>query len=171
MAAKAGADSIDHGAYLGRDEEAIAIMADRGTFYVPTLLVFSYHRQVGADFRRRKAMEAHEEHKKSIQKALDAGIRIAMGTDAGAYGHGHHARELELLVEAGLTPMQAIVASTGTAAACIGLDKEVGTLGPGKYADLLLVEGDPLADVRVLQDRARLRMVMKGGVRYVDRVA
>ena len=86
-----------------------------------------------------------------------------MGTDASPYGHARNAREVRFLVEAGLTPMQALVASTATAATCIGLDTDVGTLTLGKYADLLVVNGDPLTEIGALEDQTRFRLVMKGG--------
>jgi len=100
----------------------------------------------------------------SIQRALAAGVRIVAGTDAGGHGHPPNAAELEHLVAAGLTPMQAIQAATGWAAECLGLERELGTLDKGKRADLVVVAGDPLADVRVLQTADRIRLVVKHGV-------
>jgi imidazolonepropionase-like amidohydrolase len=85
------------------------------------------------------------------------------GTDAGGHGHPPNAAELQHLVEAGLTPMQAIQAATGVAAECLGAEHELGTLAKGKRADLIVVDGDPLADVRILQDPARIRVVVKDG--------
>jgi imidazolonepropionase-like amidohydrolase len=86
-----------------------------------------------------------------------------MGTDSGVGEHGFNAEELERMVEGGMTPMQAIVASTKTASECVHMAGDVGTLESGKYADLLLVDGDPLADISVLQDRGRLALIVKGG--------
>lgn len=86
-----------------------------------------------------------------------------MGTDAGGYVHGRNPMELELMVQAGMTPMQAIVASTRTAAECLEMERDLGTLEPGKLADLLVVDGDPLADMALLQNRERLAAIMKGG--------
>ncbi|HDI52624.1 MAG TPA: amidohydrolase family protein, partial [Candidatus Bathyarchaeota archaeon] len=96
---------------------------------------------------------------------------IAMGTDSGTpfNRHGENAKELELMVEAGLKPMEAIVAATKTAAEAIGLGGRTGVLKPGMWADIIAVEGDPLSDIRVLQDKSRIKMVMKGGVIEVDR--
>jgi len=104
-----------------------------------------------------------EDHKASFRRAVAAGIRIAMGTDSGVGHHGTNAEELERMVEGGLTPMQAIVATTKTASECVHMEKEIGTLEPGKLADLLVVEGDPLTDTRILQDKDRLALIMQGG--------
>jgi imidazolonepropionase-like amidohydrolase len=94
-----------------------------------------------------------------------------MGTDAGMFGHGDNAAEIVTMVEAGMTPMQALVATTATAARCIGLGDQVGTVEPGKLADLILVDGDPLRDITILRDRANLRLVMKDGTPHVNRLA
>jgi len=91
------------------------------------------------------------------------GVPIAMGTDTGVGPHGTNAEELALMVENGMTPMQAIVATTKTAAACARLGHLVGTIEPGKRADLLGVKGDPLADIAVLQDKDNIRLVLKDG--------
>lgn len=117
----------------------------------------------------RRRRELRDEHVRTFQLALAVGVRVAMGTDAGAYGHGHNAVEFRHLVEAGMTPLEAIVAGTGTAAACLGLAKDLGTLEPGKFADLLVVDGDPLADIGTLNRQERRLIVMKGGVIHVDR--
>jgi len=95
---------------------------------------------------------------------------VVAGTDAGAWEHGNNAKELELLVAAGMTPMQALVAATGWAAGCLDLQDSIGTAETGKFADLVVVDGDPLADITVLQDKERVRLVMKEGQVYVDRV-
>jgi imidazolonepropionase-like amidohydrolase len=145
-------------------------MADQGTFLVPTLMVIALHRRQGTPWAKIKATEMREEHRRSIHMAMDAGIPVAMGTDAGFYFHGRNAMELTLFVEEGLTPMQAIVASTATAAACLGLEHEIGTLEPGKLADLLIVEGDPLQEISLLERQESLTMVMKGGQPFVDRL-
>ena len=89
-----------------------------------------------------------------------------MGTDAAVGRHGTNAEELEFLTEIGMSPMEAIVAATATASECIHRAADVGTLTPGKLADLLVVEGNPLDDVTVLQDRASLRLIMQGGIPY-----
>ena len=170
-AIEAGVDSVEHGAYLCRTPEILDRMAAQGTYLVPTFMVLALHREKGSPWARRKATELHEDHVRTLEMAMARGIPIAMGTDAGAYGHGHNAVELRLMVEAGMTPMQAIVASTKTAAECAGLGVEVGTLEPGKYADLLVVDGNPLDDMQVLDRQERLALVMKGGTAYVDRLS
>jgi imidazolonepropionase-like amidohydrolase len=117
-----------------------------------------------------KARWLVERQRESFPKALAAGVKIAMGTDAGGFGHGRNAAELASMVEAGMTPMQAIVAATRMGAACMDLGDTVGQLRAGMFADLLVVDGDPLTDVRVLEDRARLRLIMKDGVIIKDGV-
>ena len=165
----AGIDSIEHGAYLCRSPESIRRMVHQGTYLVPTFMIIARHRELGSPWAKKKATEMADEHRRSLELAMEAGIPIAMGTDAGGYGHGHAPTELRLLVEAGMTPMQAIVASTSVAAACCGLDADIGTLQPGKYADLLLVDGDPLRDIGVLARKESISLVMKGGQIVIDR--
>src|SRR5579884_3279405 len=130
VAVDAGVHSIEHGGYLDLDPEAIKIMADKGIFYVPTFMVYVYHGsdQAGAAYMQQRARAMKEHHVRSLQMAMESGVRIAMGTDAGGYVHGRNPMELQLMVEAGMTPMQAIVASTRTAAECLEMDHEVGTL-------------------------------------------
>ena len=108
---------------------------------------------------------------RSVQKALAAGVKVVAGTDAGGWVHGNNAQELECLVDAGMTPMQALVAGTGWAAECCGLEKQVGTVQKGKFADLVVVDGDPLKDIRVLQDKTRIKLVMKEGKVYSNLLA
>jgi imidazolonepropionase-like amidohydrolase len=107
----------------------------------------------------------------SFQNALSAGVKIALGTDAGAFKHGENAKEFEYLVGAGMTPMQAIVAGTKMGAQCMGRGDEVGVLREGRFADLLVVDGDPLEDVRILQARSRLRLIMQDGVAVKDTIS
>lgn len=164
----AGVDSIEHGAAL--DDALIAQMARQGTWLVPTFTVLRKVVAIDAaspgalpSYMAPKARWLLERQRESFPKALAAGVRIAMGTDAGGFGHGHNAAELALMVEGGMTPMQAIVAATSMGARCMGLGDEVGRLREGMLADLLVVDGDPLADVSVLEDRARLRLIVKDG--------
>lgn len=160
-AVKAGVDTIEHGPYL--DEESVEEMAGRGIWYVPTFAIYRWHSTLGPEYKQVRARSLRDDHLRSFERARKAGVRITMGTDAGAYDPGHNMLELELLVEAGMTPMEAIEASTRVAAKCIGVAQELGTLAPGKEADLLVVDGDPLRDIRVLQDRRRLAVVMQAG--------
>jgi imidazolonepropionase-like amidohydrolase len=164
LALEAGVDSIEHGCYLDEDPELIPMMAERGIVLTPTLLVYEYHSESKAPHVRERSRALREHHRTSIQRALAAGVRVAAGTDAGGHGHPPNARELPLLVAAGLSPMQAIQAATSWAAECVGLDREIGTLEKGKRADLIAVAGDPLVDIGGLADADRIRLVLKDGV-------
>jgi imidazolonepropionase-like amidohydrolase len=167
----AGVDSIEHGAAL--DDALIEQMAKQGTWLVPTFTVL---RRIVAiseqnplalpDYMPRKARVLLEHQAESFQKALQAGVKIALGTDGGGFGHGQNAGELRYLVEAGMTPMQALVAATRLGTTCMGLGDETGVLRAGKLADFLVVEGNPLQDVRILEDRDRLRLIAKEGQLY-----
>lgn len=169
LALEAGVDSIEHGCYLDEDPELIPMMAERGTFFVPTLTVYEYHRESKALHVRERARALAAHHQESIRRALAAGVKIVAGTDAGGHGHPPNAAELEHLVAAGLTPMQAIRAATSVAAECVGLEREIGTIEKAKRADLVVVAGDPLADVRLLQRADRIRLVVKDGAVAVRR--
>ena len=172
-AVRAGVESIEHGIYV--DDEVLAEMKHRGTFLVPTLVAPVWvlrhaERMPGSILPQsvRKTKEVMEDHKRNIGEAIRAGVKVAMGTDSGVGHHGSNAEELQLMCEAGMTPMQAIVASTKTASECVHMAEDVGTLEAGKFADLLIVDGDPLDDVRILQDKARLALIMQGGKRHKD---
>ncbi len=167
-AVRGGVESIEHGIWL--DDEVIEEMKRRGTFLVPTLVAPLWvlrreERQPGSVLPQsvRKTKEVLEDHKRSFSRAVEAGVRVAMGTDSGVGEHGYNAEELQRMVEGGMTPMQAIVASTKTASECVHMAADIGTLEPGKYADLLIVDGDPLADIAVLQNKECLALIMKGG--------
>jgi imidazolonepropionase-like amidohydrolase len=126
-------------------------------------------RGVLTGLRAEKARAAAQGMRRAIKLAVANKVPIALGTDAGVIPHGTNGHEFTLLVEwGGLTPMQAIVAGTGNAAKLLGWEKEIGTLAPGKWADVVAVQGDPLADVRRLE---RVRFVMKGGAVVVDDAA
>jgi len=169
LALEAGVDSVEHGCYLDEDPELIAMMAERGTFFVPTLTVYEYHRESKAAHVRERARALQRHHRESIQRALAAGVKVVAGTDAGGHGHPPNAAEIEQLVAAGLSPLQAIGAATSVAAQCLGLEHELGTLEKAKRADLVVVAGDPLTDVRLLQAEERIRLVVKDGVIAVRR--
>lgn len=166
-----GIDCIEHGAYLCRHPETLARMADQGIWLVPTFMVIKLHRERGTPWGRAKAAAMRDDHRRTLEACMQAGVPLAMGTDAGGYMHGHNAVELQLLVENGMTPMQAIVASTGDAARLLDMSADLGTLAAGKYADLLVIDGDPLRDIAILDQPERIQLVMKGGKTYVDRLA
>jgi imidazolonepropionase-like amidohydrolase len=169
VAIEAGVDSIEHGCYLDEDRELVPMMAERGIFYVPTLTVYEYHRASTAPHVRERAHALRAHHLESVGRALAAGVKVVAGTDAGGHGHPHNAAELALLVEAGMTPMRALQAATRGAAECLGLEGEIGTIEKGKWADLVLIEGDPLRDIGVLQDARRVKRVIKGGATVIER--
>jgi len=156
LAVRAGADSIEHGTVM--DAEILKLMREQGTFYVPTLsTVNGYLERLAANPNAYPpAIKAQIDWRigitgKSLQQAYPAGVRIAYGTDAGVSKHGRNADEFELLVKFGMPPAEAIKAATVNAAELLGLAKEVGTIEPGKSADIIAVDGDPLVDVKVLK--------------------
>lgn len=168
VALEAGADSIEHGTLL--DDEGVTLFKKTGAWYVPTLSTVNgyterlrvnpdaYTPEVRAKIEWRIAVTG-----KSLAKAHANGVRIAFGTDAGVSLHGRNADEFELMVKHGMTAAEAIAAATVGAAELLGLSERVGTLEPGKQADLVAVDGDPLRDVTVLK---RIAFVMKGGRVY-----
>ena len=171
MSIEAGVDTIEHGSYLDEDPELLKMMADKGICFVPTFTVFTFHATVGTPHAQLEANDFKRHHVESLQKALTAGVKVVAGTDAGGWVHGNNAQELECLVDAGMTPMQALVAGTGWAAEACGLEKDVGTVQAGKFADLVAVDGDPLRDIKVLQDKSRIKLVMKEGKLYKDHLS
>src|SRR5215831_13795627 len=163
-----GIHSIEHGIFL--DDETIEAMKQRGTFFVPTLVAPLWVlRRAEKDpasvppYAVRKAKEVLADHKRSFQMAVERGVKIAMGTDTGVGPHGTNAEELQRMVEGGMSPMQAIVATTRSAAECSRLSHLTGTLEVGKRADLLGVDGDPLVDISILQDKDKLALIVKDG--------
>jgi imidazolonepropionase-like amidohydrolase len=110
-----------------------------------------------------KALNVAETHQQSFRRAVEAGVKIAMGTDAGVGRHGDNGQELVLMAENGMTPMQTIVASTSSAAQLLRLDSDLGTLEAGKLADVIIVDGDVLSDIRKIADPANVKLVLKGG--------
>jgi imidazolonepropionase-like amidohydrolase len=163
-AVRAGVRTIEHGSYL--DDEGIALMKKHGTWLVADIYNGDYIDEVGRregwpENYLRKNTETTDIQRQGFMKAVKAGVRIAYGTDAGVYPHGQNARQFSYMVRYGLTAMQAIRAATLDAARAISRDKDLGSIAPGKWADLIAVEGDPLADVERLRTIAG---VMKGGV-------
>jgi imidazolonepropionase-like amidohydrolase len=164
-AARAGVHSIEHGSFL--DEEGARVMLEHSTWLVPTLMAGFTVGQGESNaalpaWAAGKGRAAWEAMQRGIRVATAAGVPIAFGTDAGVFPHGRNAQEFELLVRyGGLTPMQAIQTATLNAARLLGREEDVGTAQPGRFADLVAVEGDPLADIAVL--RTGVRVVIKGG--------
>ncbi|HEX2347564.1 MAG TPA: amidohydrolase family protein [Ktedonobacterales bacterium] len=173
----AGVASIEHGIYL--DDEAIAMMLERGVYLVPTLVapqdvVDAAEANPGTlpAYAIEKATHVIEDHRRSFRMAVEAGVKIAMGTDTGVGPHGGNARELDLMSRyGGMSSMQAITASTRVAAELLHLDGQTGTLAAGKLADLLVVQGDPLADLGILAQPDRLALVVKSGAAARDRLS
>jgi imidazolonepropionase-like amidohydrolase len=169
MALEAGVDSIEHGCYLDEDPELIPMMVERKVFFVPTLLVYEYHSESRSPHVKDRARALRDHHLESIRRAMAQGVKVVAGTDAGGHGHPPNAGELRCLVDAGLTPMQAIQAGTSLAADCLGLAHEIGTLSKGKRADFVVVDGDPSRDIKVLLDPQRIKLVVKDGVVQIRR--
>ncbi len=165
---RAGIHSVEH-AYL-LDDEAIELMLKHGTWFVPTAaavgLVVRHGTAAGIPASVvRKAQSALESQRMTCRKAWKAGVKLAMGTDAGTpYNrHGENLQELATLTEIGLSPMEAIVVSTRRSAELLGLADRIGTIETGKEADLVVVDGDPLADIALLREPASIALVFKGG--------
>lgn len=162
-AVRAGVASIEHGSIL--DDEAVRLMKERGTYLVPTLLAGFVVESLARAGKlppaiAAKAFAIAPRMRQSFQLALAGGVKVALGTDAGVMRHGTNAREFALMVQYGMSPMQAIVAGTASAATLLGRAADVGTLTVGRHADIVAVRGDPLQDIAVLQ---RVDFVMKGG--------
>lgn len=165
LALKAGADSIEHGTLL--DDEGLRLFKRSGAHYVPTLSTINgYIERLAANpdayppAVKKKIEWRISITGQSLKRAHAAGVPIAFGTDAGVSKHGRNADEFELMVKHGMSPREAIVAATLNAAKLLGLESEIGSLEPGKAADLIAVDGDPFADVRVLK---QVRAVVKDG--------
>ena len=156
-------DSIEHGSYI--DDAGIAEMKKNGTYLVPTLYLADWflanaerlHVPAELIAKGRDVMPAA---RKNVAHAFASGVKVAVGTDAAAYPHGLNAHEFAVMVKLGLTPLQSIQAGTINAADLLGWSDKIGALEPGKWADIVAVDGDPLQDVTTLE---RVKFVMKGG--------
>lgn len=176
-AIEAGIDGIEHGFYL--TDEHLDMMAERGTVLCPTLSVPGRFREMGDEVSMGRGKYLAAWRKKAVasawettRRAKKAGVTIICGDDAAMpyIRHGTNAYELEMLVEAGLTPKEAIEAATGVAAKALDIP-DVGEIRPGAFADVVILDGDPLSDIRILQDLTRIAVVVKGGETIVDRRA
>jgi imidazolonepropionase-like amidohydrolase len=162
-AIRAGVDSVEHATLL--DEECIALARQHGTFFVMDIYNDDFILQEGAKMGMLPESLVKEKglgqlQRDNFRKAVKAGVRMAFGTDAGVYPHGDNAKQFFYMVKYGMTPMQAIRAATLDAAELLGWGDRVGSIEPGKLADLIGVQGDPLKDIRALETVA---FVMKGG--------
>ena len=165
-AVRAGVTSIEHGSML--DDETVRLMEEHGTYLVPTMMAFEDVRDRAlagtlTGLPGQKAIEIHPYYRESIQLAVREGVNIAFGTDAGVFAHGRNGGEFRLMVDAGMSPAQAILAATREAAIVLRRSDELGSVEPGKVADLVAVRGDPLADIDLLRE---VDFVMKDGVVY-----
>jgi imidazolonepropionase-like amidohydrolase len=164
LAVKAGVDSIEHGSFL--DDEGAKMMAEAGTYLVPTLMAGEIVEKMARSgvlkgLRAEKAIAAATAMRKAVKTAVAHKVPIAFGTDAGVFPHGRNAREFWLLVNwGGLTPMEAILTATKNAAKVMGWEDRVGSIAPGRYADIIAVSGDPLADISAME---KVVFVMKNG--------
>jgi imidazolonepropionase-like amidohydrolase len=167
-ALRAGIDSIEHGVYL--DDEAVSLMVERDVPLIPTISALFNIESKGIEagipaFAVEKTLKVKPFHLESIRMAREAGVRIAMGTDAGTPFnlHGDNLGELRFMIDCGFAPMEAIEAGTRIAAQVLGMEKELGTVEEGKLADLIMVEGNPLDNIEILLKRESIRLVMQGG--------
>jgi imidazolonepropionase-like amidohydrolase len=172
-AIEAGADSIVHGFWI--DEECAEMMVKRDVYLESTNLYVRGIMDKGKgdlpDWMVQKATECWKDKERNFGMLLEKGVKISFGSDTGVpyIQHGNNARELSMFVELGMEPMQAIIAATKTAAEAIGIDNMVGTIEAGKIADIIVVEGDPLEDIKILHEENRIKLVMKEGVVVITR--
>jgi imidazolonepropionase-like amidohydrolase len=157
-AIRGGVRTLEHGMML--DDEALRLLVEHGTYWVPTLMVYVPRAPEDDTELRRKIVASH---RAVFQKALRMNVKIAFGTDAGAFEHGTQAREFQMMVDYGMKPIEAIRAATLRASELMRMERQIGTIEPGKFADIVAVEGDPVADIAAL---GRVRFVMKGGEVY-----
>jgi imidazolonepropionase-like amidohydrolase len=164
-AVRAGVRTIEHGSFL--DDEGIALMVEHGTWLVADIYNGDYVAEVGArdgwpEDILRKNRETTDLQRQNFAKAVKAGVRIGYGTDSGVYPHGGNALQFAYMVKYGMTPLEAIRSATTSAAASLGRSQELGSIAPGKFANLIAVEGDPLDDIRRLERVSAV--IWKGGL-------
>jgi imidazolonepropionase-like amidohydrolase len=169
-AVRAGADTVEHATDM--DDATIAEMARRGTVYVPTVDHNRYYIAHKDEYGYDQAVvdrlnDYIRRNFETLKRAVRARVTIAMGSDAVFTGFGENTRELEWFVKAGMTPGQALATATVNGAAMLGMSKDLGAVTPGRYADIVAVEGDPLRDIGAVLNG--VRWVMKGGAVVVDR--
>ncbi len=167
LAVEAGIDSIEHGTYV--DEPTVRLMAEKGTYMVPTMSTWDARERLAiqAGLSKDQMADVYDRKENSIasfKRALQAGVIIATGTDAGGSParHGFVAREIELMVDNGMTPQAALEASTRVASELLGVQDQVGTIEVGKQADMVLIDGDPHSDIGALKN---IWAVFQGGRR------
>jgi imidazolonepropionase-like amidohydrolase len=168
-ATEAGVDSIEHGSYM--NDEDIAAMKQHGNYFVPTAYLVDWMQESGKlpQFYLQKMKDVSAVEKTNAKKAIAAGVKVALGTDAAVYPHGLNAHELDVYVnQFGMTPLAALQTGTLNAADLMGWTDKVGSIEAGKWADVIAVAGDPLKDVRILQ---HVSFVMKAGVVYKNEAA
>jgi imidazolonepropionase-like amidohydrolase len=167
LAVRLGVDSIEHGTFM--TDEVIALMKQHGTYYVPTLSAGHFvleKAKIPGFFPPvvvPKAIATGAAMTATFQRAQHAGVKIAFGTDQGVAAHGDNAKEFIYMTEAGMPPMKALQSATLEGARLLGIEKDLGTVEPGKFADLVAVRGDPLADIKLMTN---VTFVMKGGTVY-----
>jgi imidazolonepropionase-like amidohydrolase len=171
-AARAGVASIEHGGLI--DEEGVRLLKEKGIYLVPDIYTDEYIlAEAGNLGLPPKMIEKEKELRKhqlaNWKRAIAAGVKLAFGTDAGVYPHGQNARQFHSLLDLGLTPAQVIQMATANAADLLGWSDRVGSVAPGRYADLIAVDGDPLRNIRCLQEKKNIQLVMKEGKIYADR--
>ena len=172
-ALSAGVDSVVHGFWM--DEECAEMMAKKGVYWEPTIRYPSRIAEDGGKsgtpaFYVKNCSMAAETLQKNLLRWVKAGVKITLGSDAGGvpiFFHGENGQELEYMVKLGLRPLDAIIASTKHSAECLRLDRRIGTIEPGKEADILIVEGNPLNDIGILAKKEKIRGVLKGGNKAV----
>ena len=164
FATQAGVDSIEHGSYI--NDEGTKLMKQHGTYLVPTSYLYDYYKDHGdlPVFYKQKMMDTTAVARANHKRAIASGVKVALGTDSAVYPHGLNAHELEVYVrDYGMSPLAAIQSATLNAADLMGWSDRMGDLAPGKWADLIAVQGDPVKDVTLLQ---HVQFVMKSGKIY-----